>query len=93
MEVLRETHAACQNAFIYKVITQAKDYQNLKVDTRRVQNNYELKSSTVEFFSHKFLSAPPGFELMAPRFEVQRATMEPKGKGYFRNKILSISMS
>ncbi len=51
---------ARQNGFIYKVVTRAKDYQNLKVHTLRVQNNYELKSPTVEFFSHKFLSAPTG---------------------------------
>ena len=47
--------------FLYKVITQAKDYQNLKVDTLKVQNNYELKNPpTVEFCSHKFLSASTG---------------------------------
>ena len=56
-----------------------------------LQNNYKIKSPTVEFFSHEFLSAPPGFELTTPRFEVQRATMEPKGKGYFCKKILSLS--
>ena len=49
---------AHQNGFEYKVKTQANDYQNLKVDTLRVQNNRKLKSYTVEFFSGKFLTAP-----------------------------------
>ena len=53
-----EHNTARQNGFIYKVKTQANDYQNLKVDTLRVQNNRKLKSYTVEFFSGKFLSAP-----------------------------------
>ena len=48
------------------LITQAKDYQNLKVDTLRVQNNYELKSSAVEFFHINFCLPPPGFELKTP---------------------------
>ena len=51
---------ARQNGFEYKVKTQANDYQNLKVDTLRVQNNRKLKSYTVEFFSGKFLTAPTG---------------------------------
>ena len=51
---------ARQNGFIYKVNTQAKDHQNLKVDTLSIQNSRKLKSYTVEFFSGKFLSAPTG---------------------------------
>ena len=49
---------ARQNGFIYKVKTQAKEYQKLKVDTLSIQNSRKLKSYTVEFFSDKFLSAP-----------------------------------
>ena len=58
---------ARQNGFIYKVKTQANDYQNLKVDTLRVQNNRKLKSYTVEFFSGKFLSAPTGIRTHNPQ--------------------------
>ena len=57
---LSKADTARQNGFIYKVKTQANDYQNLKVDTLRVQNNRKLKSYTVEFFSGKFLSSPTG---------------------------------
>ena len=41
--------------------------KQITVKTLRVQNNYRLKSSMVEFFSDKFLSVPtPGFELTTP---------------------------
>ncbi len=53
-------HTVRQNGFIYKVEAQAKDYQNLKVDTISIQNSGKLKSYTVEFLSCKFLSAPTG---------------------------------
>ena len=40
------------------MLTRSNEYQNFKVDPLRVQNNQKLKSSTVEFFSDKLLSAP-----------------------------------
>ena len=58
---------ARQNGFIYKVKTQAKEYQNLKVDTLRIQNSRKLKSYMVEFYSGKFLSAPTGIRPHDPQ--------------------------
>ena len=87
----RNWSTARQNGFIYKVKTQAKDYQNLKVDTLRVQNNYELKSPTVEIFSHKFCLPPLGFELTTPRFEAWCATTELR-HWYTQNFVAKISL-
>ena len=47
-----------EDGFEYKVVTQRKYYQNLKLYTLRVLNNYKLEFPMVEFFSHEFLSAP-----------------------------------
>ena len=67
-------------------------HPNLKVDTLSIQNNTKLKSYTVEFFSGKFLSAPSGFELTTPRYQVQCSTTGLKGKDNFGKKNLSIPM-
>ena len=55
---------ARQNGFEYKVKTQANDYQNLKVDTLRVQNNRKLKS--YDFFLVNFCLSALGLELTTP---------------------------
>ncbi len=80
-----------QNGFEYKVKTQANHYQNLKVDTPRVQNNRKLKSYMVEFFQVNFCLPPSGFELTTPSFEVQRFISGLKGKDNFGKKLI-ISM-
>ena len=67
LALLNNYITARQNGFIYKVKTQANDYQNLKVDTLRVQNNRKLKSYTVEFFSGKFLSVITGIRTHDPQ--------------------------
>ena len=78
---------ARQNGFEYKVKTQAKDYQNLKVDTLRVQNNRKLKSYTVEIFWVRFWGVP--YQDLNPGpldWQTETLPLSYRGGGIFRQK-------
>ncbi len=59
------------NGFEWKVIYNANDHPNLKVDHLRAQNNQKLRLPTVEFSSNKFFLPPPRFERTTSAFGVE----------------------